>query len=90
MLVVQGVAGSGKTSVALHRLSYLVYPDLAAGRVAPRCLVFGPNQLFLKYISSVLPQARPAPRGADHDRRLGPGPPRAGADEPPPAPGGCA
>jgi DNA helicase IV len=56
VLVVQGVAGSGKTSVALHRLSYLVYPDLAAGRLAPRCLVFGPNQLFLKYISSVLPQ----------------------------------
>ena len=56
VLVVQGVAGSGKTSIALHRLSFLGYPDLAAGRLAPRCLVFGPNRLFLQYISAVLPR----------------------------------
>ena len=54
--MVQGVAGSGKTSIALHRLSFLGYPDLAAGRLAPRCLVFGPNRLFLQYISAVLPR----------------------------------
>ncbi|MGH2352239.1 MAG: hypothetical protein ACRDJN_11575, partial [Chloroflexota bacterium] len=56
VLVVQGVAGSGKTSIALHRLSYLVYPALAAGKPPPCCLVFGPNQLFLRYVSAVLPR----------------------------------
>ncbi|HEX2038062.1 MAG TPA: ATP-binding domain-containing protein [Chloroflexota bacterium] len=56
VLVIQGVAGSGKTSIALHRLSYLIYPALVAGRVPPRCIVFGPNRLFLKYISAVLPR----------------------------------
>jgi len=56
VLVIQGVAGSGKTSVALHRLSYLVYPSLVAAKVPPRCIVFGPNRLFLKYVSAVLPK----------------------------------
>jgi DNA helicase-2/ATP-dependent DNA helicase PcrA len=56
VLVVQGVAGSGKTSIALHRLSYLVYPTLVAGKAPPRCVIFGPNQLFLKYVSAVLPK----------------------------------
>jgi DNA helicase IV len=56
IMLIQGVAGSGKTSIALHRLSYLVYPELAAGKLPPRCIVFGPNQLFLKYVSAVLPK----------------------------------
>ncbi|MBI3972640.1 MAG: UvrD-helicase domain-containing protein [Chloroflexi bacterium] len=56
ILVVQGVAGSGKTSIALHRLSYLIYPALLTGKLPPRCIVFGPNRLFLKYISAVLPR----------------------------------
>jgi DNA helicase IV len=56
ILIVQGVAGSGKTSIALHRLSYLIYPSLVSGRVPPRCVVFGPNRMFLRYISAVLPK----------------------------------
>ncbi|HEU5315517.1 MAG TPA: UvrD-helicase domain-containing protein [Chloroflexota bacterium] len=56
VLLIQGVAGSGKTSIALHRLSYLVYPSLVAAKLPPRCIVFGPNRLFLKYVSAVLPK----------------------------------
>src|SRR4030095_4642467 len=52
-LIVQGVAGSGKTSVALHRVAYLLYKDknLHAGNV----IVFSPNKVFTEYISDVLP-----------------------------------
>jgi DNA helicase II / ATP-dependent DNA helicase PcrA len=52
-LIVQGVAGSGKTSVALHRVAYLLYKDtrLNAGNV----VVFSPNKVFTEYISDVLP-----------------------------------
>ena len=53
-LIVQGVAGSGKTTVALHRIAYLVYtyekefnPD--------EFLIIAPNKFFLDYISNVLP-----------------------------------
>ncbi|GAA4701638.1 UvrD-helicase domain-containing protein [Brevibacillus fulvus] len=54
-LVVQGVAGSGKTTIALHRLSYLIYnyQDTLASK---RFMVFAPNRLFLNYISDVLPE----------------------------------
>ncbi|SHF46299.1 DNA helicase-2 / ATP-dependent DNA helicase PcrA [Caldanaerobius fijiensis DSM 17918] len=53
-LIVQGVAGSGKTSIALHRVAYLLYTyrDKLRG---DDILVFGPNELFLDYISDVLP-----------------------------------
>ncbi|MCC6189322.1 MAG: UvrD-helicase domain-containing protein [Anaerolineales bacterium] len=54
-LVVQGAAGSGKTSVALHRVAYLLYPPNKTGIDASRCIIFGPNRLFLGYIANVLP-----------------------------------
>ena len=55
VLIVQGVAGSGKTTVALHRLAYLIYTwqDVLP---ADRILIVGPNKLFLNYISDVLPE----------------------------------
>lgn len=55
VLVVQGVAGSGKTSIALHRVAFLLYPGNKTGLEAGRCIIFGPNQLFLDYIANVLP-----------------------------------
>ena len=53
-LIVQGVAGSGKTTVALHRIAYLVYHHQDA--IKPNeYLVIGPNRFFVNYISGVLP-----------------------------------
>lgn len=54
-LIVQGVAGSGKTTVALHRIAYLVYNYLKSIK-QNQYLVIGPNPVFLKYIKSVLPE----------------------------------
>ncbi len=53
-LIVQGIAGSGKTSVALHRIAFLLYkiPNLTSEKV----LIFSPNQIFSEYISNVLPE----------------------------------
>lgn len=53
-LIVQGVAGSGKTSVALHRIAYLLYQrkDLNSDNI----LIFSPNNIFAEYISDVLPE----------------------------------
>ncbi len=53
-IVVQGVAGSGKTTVALHRIAYLMYNN-ADKLKANQFLVIGPNKFFLNYISNVLP-----------------------------------
>ncbi len=53
LLVVQGGPGTGKTAVALHRVSSLLYE----GDVAPdEVLVIGPNPTFTRYISKVLPE----------------------------------
>ncbi|MBR4262161.1 MAG: UvrD-helicase domain-containing protein [Bacilli bacterium] len=54
-LIVQGVAGSGKTTVALHRIAYLVYNHMQSIRQS-QFMVIGPNKVFLKYIRSVLPE----------------------------------
>ncbi|BFH64362.1 HelD family protein [Paenibacillus azoreducens] len=54
-LIIQGVAGSGKTSVALHRVAYLLYrfkETLTSGNV----LIISPNKVFSDYISNVLPE----------------------------------
>ena len=53
-IIVQGVAGSGKTTVALHRIAYLVYNN--RDTILPnQYLVIGPNKFFVNYISGVLP-----------------------------------
>lgn len=53
-LVVQGSAGSGKTTIALHRLAYLLY-KYSKNLSGKDVLVVAPNRLFLDYISDVLP-----------------------------------
>lgn len=56
VLIINGVAGSGKTSIAYHRLTYLLYPDTRANIQANRTIVFAPNRLFLSYVSELLPR----------------------------------
>lgn len=53
-LIVEGIAGSGKTSVALHRIAFLLYriPNLTSNNV----VVFTPNKVFSEYISNILPE----------------------------------
>jgi DNA helicase-2/ATP-dependent DNA helicase PcrA len=53
-LLVEGAAGSGKTSVALHRVAYLLYRHREDIR-PENILVFSPNRIFSDYISQVLP-----------------------------------
>ena len=55
ILVIQGSAGSGKTSVALHRVAYLLYhhrKQLSANQI----LILSPNPVFSEYISHILPE----------------------------------
>lgn len=53
-LVVQGVAGSGKTSIALHRVAYLLYNNKEFKN--KKAFIFSPNKVFSNYISTVLPE----------------------------------
>lgn len=55
ILVVQGAAGSGKTSVALHRIAYLLYHDRKHLK-ASEILILSPNRVFSNYISHILPE----------------------------------
>ncbi len=56
LLIVQGVAGSGKTSVALHRIAFLLYQGLNLNLSSNNIIIISPNTLFSKYISNVLPE----------------------------------
>ncbi|MFN2289477.1 MAG: UvrD-helicase domain-containing protein [Chromatocurvus sp.] len=54
-LIIQGVAGSGKTSIALHRIAYLLYrfkDTLSSDDI----LIISPNRVFADYIGNVLPE----------------------------------
>ena len=53
-VIIQGVAGSGKTTVALHKIAYLVYNYNNSVKQS-QYLVIGPNPVFIKYIKTVLP-----------------------------------
>lgn len=55
VMIIQGVAGSGKTSIALHRIAFLLYrfrEELSAKDI----LILSPNKVFADYISNVLPE----------------------------------
>lgn len=54
-LIVQGAAGSGKTTIALHRIAYLVYM-FEKSFEPENFMIIAPNKLFLNYISEVLPE----------------------------------
>lgn len=55
LLVVQGAAGSGKTSAALQRVAYLLYRYRGMLR-AEHIMLFSPNPMFNSYVSTVLPE----------------------------------
>lgn len=54
-LIIQGVAGSGKTSIALHRIAYLLY-TFRDSISSKDILIVSPNKVFSDYISNVLPK----------------------------------
>lgn len=51
LLVIQGVAGSGKSAIALHRVAYLIYNNKHLKNI----LILGPNRMFMEYMAQVLP-----------------------------------
>ena len=54
-IIVQGAAGSGKTTIALHRLSYFIYRY--RDRFEPeQLMIIAPNHMFIGYIADVLPE----------------------------------
>ena len=55
LLVVQGPAGSGKTSVAMHKIAYLLYAEKNNINNS-NILIISPNDIFSDYISNVLPE----------------------------------
>jgi len=56
LVIVQGAAGSGKTSVALHRVAFLMYQSIKEKLGADNIIMISPNSLFGRYISNVLPE----------------------------------
>ena len=65
VMVIQGVAGSGKTSIALHRIAFLLY-RYRETIGAKDILIISPNKVFADYISNVLPEL-----GEEHIPELG-------------------
>ena len=65
VMVIQGVAGSGKTSIALHRMAFLLY-RFRETIAAKDLLIISPNKVFADYISNVLPEL-----GEEHLPELG-------------------
>ncbi|GIP14736.1 DNA helicase [Paenibacillus montaniterrae] len=55
LLIVQGAAGSGKTSAALQRVAYLLYKNRDTLK-ADQIVLFSPNPIFNSYVSTVLPE----------------------------------
>lgn len=55
IMIIQGAAGSGKTSVALHRIAYLLYHDRKRLK-SSNILILSPNSVFADYISHILPE----------------------------------
>ena len=55
VIIIQGVAGSGKTSIALHRIAFLLY-RFRESIAAKDVLIISPNKVFADYISNVLPE----------------------------------
>jgi DNA helicase II / ATP-dependent DNA helicase PcrA len=55
VMIIQGVAGSGKTSIALHRIAFLLY-RFRDTLVSRDILIISPNKVFADYISNVLPE----------------------------------
>lgn len=56
LLIVQGCAGSGKTSIALHRIAFLLYTGMSSNLSSNNFIIISPNSIFSKYISGVLPE----------------------------------
>ncbi|EMR06040.1 Helicase IV [Bhargavaea cecembensis DSE10] len=54
-IIVQGAAGSGKTTIALHRISYFLY-TMGGNFPADKLMILAPSELFIGYISDVLPE----------------------------------
>ena len=56
VLLIQGAAGSGKTSLAMHRAAYLMYQDFQDSLSSSEIIIISPNHIFSRYISRVLPE----------------------------------
>jgi DNA helicase-2/ATP-dependent DNA helicase PcrA len=65
VMIIQGVAGSGKTSIALHRIAFLLYRFRETVK-ATDILIISPNKVFADYISNVLPEL-----GEEHIPEIG-------------------